>query len=152
MAGRRGGLANRVDPRSWRLLKLQCDSFYSVNPPSKPGTVDAIVTATVTDAVGRVQPAENATHRHIWPAEMPWLPSVPLRGGPPGQAREKRRLFDGCKGDDEPLAAVQLHIRIRRAFRVGFFASHFGSPFALAGLRAPEPCSRTFFLPSKLRP
>lgn len=55
---------------------------------------------------------------------MSWSPSVALSGGPPGQACEKGGLFDGCKGDDEPLAAVQLHIRIRRAFRVRFFACH----------------------------
>lgn len=46
----------------------------------------------------------------------------------PWNAGEKSGLDNGGEGDDEPLAAVQLHVRIRRALGVGFFARHLGSP------------------------
>mgnify|MGYP001799046799 CR=1 FL=1 len=48
-----------------------------------------------------------------------------------GQAREKSRLLDGCKWDNQPLAAIKFHIRIRGAPCVGFFSCHVAQSFPL---------------------
>lgn len=50
-----------------------------------------------------------------------------------GQTREKGRLLDGHEWNDEPLAAVEFHVRIRGAFCVGFFSCHLSLPFWLGG-------------------
>ena len=47
------------------------------------------------------------------------------------QAREEGRLLDRRKRDDEPLAAIELHIRIRGAPCVGFFSCHVDQSFSL---------------------
>ena len=47
------------------------------------------------------------------------------------QTREEGRLLDGCKRDDQPLAAIKFHIRIRGAPCVGFFSCHVVQSFSL---------------------
>lgn len=45
-----------------------------------------------------------------------------------GRACEESRLFNGRERDDEPLTSVVLHIGVRWAMRICFFAGHLGAP------------------------
>lgn len=64
----------------------------------------------------------------IWPLSCP--DSLSYEHGLISRpADEETGLFNRCKGDDQPLASVVLHVRVRRATGISFFAGHFGVAF-----------------------